>query len=154
MQTLALLVITATKAICLAVIKFLLASQLRGRSAPGPAEGWRGWRKGYHYTPVRCLLRGQDRINQVRSDIPLPHSFFPYHQTPLPFLHWKLRSWLFLHISWVPKVVLRPCGFQVTSMVLPWNSRNKSLSNKSLGVWVGKVRATPHTMKSIQPVLP
>lgn len=37
--SLALLVSNATKAICLAIIKFLLASQLRGRSAPGPAEG-------------------------------------------------------------------------------------------------------------------
>lgn len=35
--SLALLFITATKAICLAIIKFLLASQLKGRSAPGPA---------------------------------------------------------------------------------------------------------------------
>lgn len=34
------------------------------------------------------------------------------------------------------------------------DSCNKSLSDKSLGVWVGKVRVTSHTMKSIQPVLP
>lgn len=36
--SLALLVINAKKAICLAIIKLLLASQLRGRSVPGPAE--------------------------------------------------------------------------------------------------------------------
>lgn len=150
---LALLVPTATKAICLAIIKFLLASQLRGRKCAWPCWGLeRVWERIPQYSsemPTQGDQTGLTRWDLIATNTPLPHPFFLHHQTPLPFLQRKLKSWLFQQIPWVPRVVLRPCRSQVASMLLPWNSHNEPFSDKSLG-WESKGNFT-HTEIHLQP---
>ena len=111
--SLALSVPAATKAMCFALIKFLLASQpfLRGSGGPVPAESCKEYGKGY--SREKPIQGGQNLPGEMVFPLPsLPN-------TPALYIDRKLNSWLFQQIPWVPKAILRPWGFQVASRVLP-----------------------------------
>lgn len=126
--SLALLDPSATNLVFLSIIKLLLASHpfLKSRGGPAPLESWGGYRTRHYCALTSCLLRRAwqvwPEISEVRWDLraknsPLSNPFFTHHQTPLPFLHSKLRIWHFQQIPWVPKVILQSWGLQETSTV-------------------------------------